>query len=99
MIAASASDAAGCNSSMSEPTEAGSLGSDDVSASQPITWLTSASVRSQPNAGHTGCSVSPPKTRPYASAATAAPAVASAIGPATCGDPVDDRRRVMMNAA
>ena len=44
--------------------------------SQPAVWLSSASARSQPIDGQSGCSARPPKIRPKISAATAAPTVA-----------------------
>ena len=80
MTAARASEAAGCSSSISEDTAAGSRGSDEVISSQPAVWLSRASTASQPMAGQSGCRPRPPKTSPKASAATAAPRVASATG-------------------
>src|SRR5579859_3053903 len=92
MTAASASDAAGCRSSINDDTAAGSLGSEEVISSQPAVCLSNASKASQPMAGQAGSSPRPPNTSPNASVAIVALAVASATGPATWAEPPDDRR-------
>src|SRR5580693_4445696 len=96
---ASSIAAAGCSSRISDAIAAGSLGSEEVISSQPSVWLSSASSSSHPNDGQPIRSCRPPKTRPSSSAPSAAPAVTSESGPATCGVLADDRRRISRNTA
>ena len=98
-IAARSIAAAGWSSSVSEEMAAGSRGSEEVISSQPIVWLLSESSSSHPNDGHGSCSCRPPNTRPSSSEPAAAPTVASASGPATCGVPAEVRRKMSRNAA
>src|SRR5450432_301569 len=99
MTAASSIEAAGWRSSSSEDTAAGSLGSDEVISSQPMVWLVTDSSSSHQKDGQPISNCRPPNASPSSSEPSAAPAVASASGPATCGVPVEVRRRVSRNAA
>ena len=91
--------ATGWSSSSSEDTAAGSPGSDDVMSSHPTVWLVIESSSSHRSDGHGTSSRRPPKARPSSRDPSAAPAVASASGPATCGAPAEVWRRMSRNAA